>query len=340
MGSLRSRARVYSPSMNDASRTARDGVGAAVIAFGLIALALSAGWLSGAVLDGHLPPCPTACASSAEADSSTTPAPNLVLGDSTTPVATPTEPPDFPYVSARSIAIIDAGCGALMYGREERLRLPPASLTKLMTAAVALDRASPNKMITSQVDGALLNDETGSTVMGLRPGMELSLLDLLYGLLLPSGNDAAIAIAKGVGGSEARFVALMNEKVESLGLEDTHFTNPHGLTEDDLYSSAYDMAMLARYVMQNETLATIVAATSWQPRWDGPPVWNGNDFLTRYEGADGVKIGYTEEAQQTIVASATRGGRRIIASLMRSQDRYTDAERVLDWAFSKPSACP
>lgn len=326
--------------MNDASRTARGGVGAAVIAFGLIALALSAGWLSGAVLDGHLPHCPTACASSAAADSSTTPASNIVLGDSATPIATPTEPPDFPYVSARSIAIIDAGCGALMYGRDANLHLPPASLTKLMTAAVALDRAGSNKMITSHVDGAQLNDETGSTVMGLRPGMELSLLDLLYGLLLPSGNDAALAIASGVGGSEAKFVELMNEKVESLGLEDTHFTNPHGLSEDGLYSSAYDMAMLARYVMQNQTLATIVASISWQPRWDGPPVWNGNEFLTRYEGADGVKIGYTEEAHQTIVASATRGGRRIVASLMKSQDRYTDSERVLDWAFSKPSACP
>ncbi len=325
--------------MDDASRTTRGGVGAAVIALGLIALALSAGWLSGAILDGHLPKCPTACASSAAADSTTTPAAG-VLGTGATPVPTPTEPPDFPYVSARSIAVIDAGCGALMFGRDERLHLPPASLTKLMTAAVAVDRASTSKMITADVDGAKLNDETGSTVMGLRPGMELSLLDLLYGLLLPSGNDAALAIAEGVGGSEETFVELMNEKVESLGLEDTHFTNPHGLTEDGLYSSAYDMAILARYVMQNETLRKIVASISWQPRWDGPPVWNGNEFLTKYEGADGVKIGYTEEAQQTIVASATRGGRRIVASLMRSQDRYTDAERVLDWAFSKPSACP
>jgi D-alanyl-D-alanine carboxypeptidase len=314
-------------------------VGAAVIALGLIALALSAGWLSGAILDGRLPNCPTACAASAAADSTTTPV-AAVLGAAATPQPMPTEPPDFPYVSARSIAVIEAGCGALLFGRDERLRLPPASLTKLMTAVVAIDRASTSTIITTDVDGAKMNDETGSTVMGLRPGMELSLLDLLYGLLLPSGNDAAIAIARGVAGSEDAFVKLMNEKVESLGLEDTRFTNPHGLSEEGLYSSAYDMAILARYVMQNETLRKIVASISWQPRWDGPPVWNGNEFLTRYESADGVKIGYTEEAQQTIVASATRGGRRIVASLMRSQDRYTDAERVLDWAFSKPSACP
>ncbi len=209
-----------------------------------------------------------------------------------------------------------------------------------MTAAVATDQADAGKMITSHVDGAKLYDDTGSTIMGLKPGMELSLLDLLYGLLLPSGNDAAIAIAEGIGGTQEKFVELMNEKAQSLALEDTHFTNPHGLYDKDLYSSAYDMAMLARYVMQNATLRQIVSAVSWQPKWDGPPVWNGNRLLGEYDGADGVKIGYTEESQQTIVASATHDGRRIIVSLMRSQDRYTDAERLLDWAFAQPSACP
>lgn len=324
--------------MND-SRTASGGVGAAVIALGLIAFALSAGYLSGAILDGHVPSCPNGCASAAAADSTTTPS-NGVLGAASTPEPTPTEPPDFPYVSARSVAVVEAACGATIFGRDEHLQLQPASLTKLMTAVVALDYATTSTRIVSDVDGALMHDETLSTVMGLKPGMELSLLDLLYGLLLPSGNDAAIAIAKGVAGSEERFVDLMNEKVESLGLEDTHFTNPHGLSDDDLHSSAHDMAILARYVMQNETLRTIVGTISWQPSWDGPPVWNGNELLTRYEGADGVKIGYTEEAQQTIVASATRDGRTIIASLMRSQDRYTDSERVLDWAFAQESACP
>lgn len=325
--------------MGDTTRTAQGGVGAAVIALGLIVLALSAGWLSGAIIDGHLPSCPAGCASAAAADSTTTPV-SHVLGTSATPVPTATEPPDFPFLSARSVAVVDAGCGALMFGRDEHMRLPPASLTKLMTAAVAVEQADPGKLITSNIDGALLNDDTGSTVMGLKPGMELRLLDLLYGLLLPSGNDAAITIAEGVSGSEEEFVALMNEKAESLALEDTHFTNSHGLSEEGLYSSAYDMAIIARYVMQNSTLREIVGTLNWQPRWDGPQVWNGNELLTRYEGADGVKIGYTEEAQQTIVASATRGGRTIVASIMRSQDRYQDAERVLDWAFEQPSACP
>ena len=311
-------------------------MGAAIIGIALTLVALSAGWTSGVVYGGQVAArgCAGRCTSSAEAAAVTpraTPA---------TPVATPTEPAGFPFVSARSIAVIDAACGALIYGRDEHLHLPPASLTKLMTAAVAVDHAPTSTLITSKVDGAALYDKTGSTIMGLKPGMELSLLDLLYGLLLPSGNDAAIAIAEGIGGTQAKFVDMMNDKVQSLALDDTHFINPHGLDGENLYSSAYDMGMLARYVMQNATLRQIVSTVSWQPRWDGPAVWNGNRFLTDYPGADGVKIGYTEQSAQTIVASATHDGRRIIASLMRSQDRYTDSERLLDWAFAQPSACP
>ncbi len=310
-----------------------------MIGLALAALALAAGWISGSVYDGRIAPhgCGDACSSSvsaasaAEADATV---PDLI------PIPTPTEPAGFPYISARSIAVIEGACGAEVYSRDEHMRLPPASLTKLMTAAVATDQADTDRMITSHVDGAKLYDDTGSTIMGLKDGMELSLLDLLYGLLLPSGNDAAIAIAEGIGGSQDAFVKLMNEKAQSLALDDSHFTNPHGLYDNDLYSSAHDMAMLARYVMQNPTLRRIVSTVSWQPAWDGPPVWNGNRLLQDYEGADGVKIGYTEESQQTIVASAVRGGRRIVAALMRSQDRYTDASRVLDWAFAQPSACP
>lgn len=322
--------------MGELNRATRGGVGAAIVAIALAVLAMTAGWASGAVYENRLSSggCVGGCASSVEASGVR----------ATTPVAAPTPvptlPTGFPFVSAKSISIIESACGAQMYGRDEHLRLPPASLTKLMTAAVAVDQADTSTMITTDVDGAKLYDDTGSTIMGLKPGMQLSLLDLLYGLLLPSGNDAAIAIAKGVGRTQAAFVDMMNAKVVSLGLNDTNFTNPHGLDDKDLYSSAYDMAMLARYVMQNETLRQIVSSVSWQPRWDGPPVWNGNRFISEYPGADGVKIGYTEASAQTIVASATRDGRRIIVGVMRSQDRYADAERLLDWAFTQDSPCP
>jgi D-alanyl-D-alanine carboxypeptidase (penicillin-binding protein 5/6) len=319
------------PRMHDLTRATRGGAGAATLGLALAVLAITAGWLSAASYDGIVSTGSSAALAAPEAAAE--PA-------APTAVPTPADPDGFPFVSAQSIAVIEGSCGALLYGRDEHRKLPPASLTKLMTAAVATDQADVTTMITSTVDGPALNEATGSTIMGLTPGMTLSLLDLLYGLLLPSGNDAAIAIAEGIAGTEEKFVELMNDKARSLALDETHFTNSHGLYEDGLSSSAHDMAMLARYVMQNADLREIVKSVEWQPAWDGPPLWNGNRLISDYEGADGVKIGYTEESQQTIVASASRDGRRIIVSLMHSQDRYTDSIRLFEWSFAQPSACP
>jgi D-alanyl-D-alanine carboxypeptidase (penicillin-binding protein 5/6) len=325
--------------MQQSVRATRGGVGAVMLTAALATLALFAGLASGAAFESFTSDaCGDGCFGAAEAATGSTPISAALAAADVEPP--PPEPDGFPFVSARSFALIESGCGALILGRNEHLSLPPASLVKLMTAAVALDHASIDTLMTSHVDSFALHEETGSTIMGLTPGMQLSLLDLVYGLLLPSGNDAAITIAENVAGSEARFVELMNEKAASLALVDTTFTNVHGLDEDGLRSSAYDMALLARYVVQNDRLRQVVNTLSWQPGWDGPPVWNGNRFLTDYPGADGVKIGYTEESQQTIVASATRDGRQIIAAVMRSQDRLSDAARLLDWAFAEPSACP
>jgi D-alanyl-D-alanine carboxypeptidase len=329
--------------MHDLSRATFGGVGAVIVGCVLAALALAAGWVSGSLYaDPSAPdPCAAGCVSGVEAAPEAADAETgLTATPAPTPEPTTDEPDGFPFVSAQSIAVVEGSCGALIYGRDERAPFPPASLTKLMTAAVATDQADVSMMLTSRIDGAALHDETGSTIMGLTPGMQLSLLDLLYGLLLPSGNDAAITIAEGISGTEAEFVALMNAKAQSLALEDTHFTNAHGLYQDGLTSSARDMAMLARYVMQNADLREIVKTIQYQPAWDGPPVWNGNRLIGEYDGADGVKIGYTEESQQTIVASASRDNRRIIIALLHSQDRYTDAERLFDWAFAQESACP
>jgi D-alanyl-D-alanine carboxypeptidase (penicillin-binding protein 5/6) len=136
-----------------------------------------------------------------------------------------------------------------------------------------------------------------------------------------------------VAGGVPAFVARMNAEVRSLGLQDTHFTNPHGLDAPGHYSSAYDMAMLARYAMKDPRLAEIVRTKVWKPAWDGLELWNGNLLLWLYPDADGVKIGWTEKAGQTIVASAQRDGRRLFVALLGSQDRYGDAIRLLDWAF-------
>lgn len=245
-----------------------------------------------------------------------------------------------PEITARAAAVIEEPCGGVLYGVNADMRLAPASLTKLATALVAAERADLSDTVEVRVDGAELAATTDSTIMGLQPGQRLSMGDLLYGMLLPSGNDAAIAIAEHVGITVPAFVDLMNEKVAQLGLGDTHFTNPHGLDEAGLYTSAFDIAMLGRELIRRPELADIVRTPTYQPAWDGPPMWNSNRLVYSYPGSLGVKIGYTDEAQQTIVAAAERDGRRLIVSALGSSDIYEDAVSLLEWGFTgTQSAC-
>jgi D-alanyl-D-alanine carboxypeptidase len=132
----------------------------------------------------------------------------------------------------------------------------------------------------------------------------------------------------------------MNGKVEQLGLLDTHFTNAHGLDDPEMYTSAFDMAMLGQEYMRQPELAAIVSTRVYQPAWDAPPLWNGNRLLSLYPEAIGVKIGFTDDAGGTIVAAAERDGRVLIASVLGSAGIYQDAITLLDWAFSNaPPAC-
>jgi D-alanyl-D-alanine carboxypeptidase (penicillin-binding protein 5/6) len=243
-----------------------------------------------------------------------------------------------PQITGRAAAVVEDSCGALLYGRNADERLPPASLAKIATALVAVERADLNRMVEVRVNSGLLVASTASTVMGLQSGMRLSMRDLLYGLLLPSGNDAAIAIAQEVAGSVPAFVDLMNDKAAVMGLQNTHFANPHGLDETGLYTSAFDIAMLGRALLRQPDLAAIVSTKQYQPAWDGPELWNGNALLDLYPEAVGVKIGYTEKAGQTIVAAADRGGRRLIVSVLGGWDRYTDAITLFEWAFANTTS--
>lgn len=240
-----------------------------------------------------------------------------------------------PQISAAAVAVLEGSCGALLYGQTEQARLRPASLTKIVTALVAVDRLDLATMVDIRVNSSLLAASTASTVMGLEPGLRLSLRDLLHGLILPSGNDAAIAIAESAASSEPEFVALMNQYVAELRLRNTHFSNPHGLDQAGLYSSAFDMAILGRELLANPDLSAIVRTERYQPAWDGPVLLNSNLLLTRYPAAIGVKIGFTDDAGQTIVGAARRGGRLIIVSVLGSSDRYADAITLLEWAFTE-----
>lgn len=236
--------------------------------------------------------------------------------------------------------MVEEPCGALLYARGANQRLPPASLAKIVTALVAAERSDLATMVTVNVNGAELAASTESTVVGLTSGQRISMRHLLYGLLLPSGNDAAIAIAEQVSGSVTAFVGLMNQKVKQMGLRNTQFTNPHGLDEPGLYSSALDMATLGRELLRQPELATIVRTRLYEQGGGQPPLWNSNLLLYVYEGAIGIKNGYTDGAHQTIVAAAEREGRRLIASVLKSNDMYTDAVVLFKWAFaSTPSQC-
>jgi len=259
---------------------------------------------------------------------------------------TPADAPDEgeqqapPSITAAAAAVIEEPCGALVHGYNVHSRLSPASLTKIMTAIVAAENADIRQTVRVTVDGGALSEASDATVMGLSPGQQLSLTDLLYGLLLPSGNDAAIQIAEQVAGSVDDFVEMMNDKVDEMELGNTHFANPHGLDEPSHYTSAYDIALVGGLLLEDSDLAFIVGTRSHQPAWDGPPVTNLNLLLGNYPGALGVKTGYTPQAGQTIVAAAQRDGRRFIVSVLGSADNFADATALLDWAFSRAdSSC-
>ena len=237
-----------------------------------------------------------------------------------------------PLVTAAAIAIVDGASGALLYDKDAHGSYPPASLTKIITALVALRHGRLEQEITANYDPAQLPD---STLMGIKPGERYTLEDLLYGLLLPSGGDAALAIANAIGGSVPSFVAMMNAEATRLGLRNSNFVNPHGLDAPDLRSSAYDMAIAGRFgTLTYPIFRTIVGTRAWDVHGTRSfEIYNLNKFLWNYQGADGVKIGYTDLAGRTIVASATRNGHQVIVSLMRLGDYVGDTVPLFNWAY-------
>jgi D-alanyl-D-alanine carboxypeptidase len=171
--------------------------------------------------------------------------------------------------------------------------------------------------------------------MGLLPGDRFPLRDLLYGLMLPSGNDAALAIGRHISGSDQAFVAQMNLLLARFGLTNSRFANPHGLGTDGHYTSAYDLAVLARYGMSLPGFKEIVTAPFWHTHGSRPLSFsNINSFLYTYRGADGIKTGYTRRAGPTLVASATRDGHRLYAVLLNAPSREWDATLLLNCTFA------
>lgn len=238
-----------------------------------------------------------------------------------------------PKTNAQSFSLMDVTSGRLLYSEHGDEELPIASLTKIMTAIVAIEHGNLSDKV--KVSANAFGKE-GSSLF-LRLGEEMSLHDMLYGLMLRSGNDAATAIAEHVGGSEQGFVYLMNEKAALIGLQHTKFQNPHGLDQEGHYSTANDLAKLTAYALHNETFKQIVATQSkraqnpidpWDYKWN-----NKNKMLRLYEGADGVKTGYTKIAKRCLVSSATRDGQQLVVVTINDGDDWNDHRKLLDFGF-------
>ena len=237
-----------------------------------------------------------------------------------------------PKIEALAAIVVDEASGAILYGIDPHRPLPPASLTKIATAIVAIEGADLYSWVSNSVDSRRL---IGSSVVGLVPGDCFTVNDLLYGLMLPSGNDAARALARHQAGTEEGFVQQMNTLVARLGLKGSRFTDPDGLGGPQHAMSAHDIAMLSRYAMTLPQFRDVVDTPAWTARGGRTlSMVNANAFIKTYAGADGIKTGYTEEAGSTLAVSATRNGHRVYAVLLNDDQRYTDARALMDWAFA------
>jgi D-alanyl-D-alanine carboxypeptidase len=243
-----------------------------------------------------------------------------------------------PHITAASALVVDVDSGRTLYAVRPRDRMPPASTAKLMTALLTLQRAKLDDQVKVSQQAA---GTTGSR-MGLAAGEVLTVKDLMYGLLLPSGNDAAVALAEHVAGSEAQFVALMNDTAASLGMMDTHYVNPHGQDDPAQVTSAGDLITVAQADLAYPVFAEIVSTKNYQAA--GHPLSNTNELLGAYRGADGVKTGTTDAAGECLVASVTRDGHRLLVAELGSKDRYADARALLSYAAEgwrwQPAALP
>lgn len=265
-----------------------------------------------------------------------------------------------PFVSARAWAIAEGGTGRLLQGSEAERPLPIASTTKMMTALVVLREAAKDpEALDETVTFSENADRTPGSTSGVRAGESLPVRELLYGLLLPSGNDAAVALAEHFGGRLPaldddpdakgplpRFVAEMNRLAGILELKEAHFANPHGLPAAGHEASARDLARLAAMAMKNANFARIVATSRHGCTLSDAQgktrnvVWNNTNRLLAIEGYDGVKTGTTSAAGNCLVASARRDGRHLIVVILgagTTEGRYIDARNLFRWAWQSAS---
>ncbi len=236
-------------------------------------------------------------------------------------------------ISAKAYLLMDAATGKVLAAKNETERLPIASTTKIMTALLALEQ--PNVKERFCVDADAIRVEGSS--MGLLPGDEVSLYDLAGGMLSASGNDAANAAAVRIGGDLSSFAQMMNDRAVSLSMEDTHFVTPSGLHDDGHYSTAKDLALLAREALQNPMFRSLCSQSHVTLYYGNPPYYrtlmNHNRLLSSYEGCIGVKTGYTKTAGRCLVSAAERDGVTLICVTLSAPNDWEDHKALLDRGF-------
>ena len=236
-----------------------------------------------------------------------------------------------PFVSAEAVLLSDVPSGVILYQKNADVRLSPASTTKIITAITALDHFKLDDVLTVQ------DTDPNEATMGLIRGEKLTLESLLYGLLVKSANDSALAIAQNYPGGVPKFVEAMNQKAASLGLVDTHFTNPMGFDDTNHYTTAYELSKITRLALKDPIIAKIVATRSITVSDTSYTYFhelrNVNQLLGGIPGVAGVKTGFTENAAECLVTLVKRNGHEIITVVLGSKDRFSDTASLISWAY-------
>lgn len=242
---------------------------------------------------------------------------------------------EMPTINSRAYVVIDRKSNTILVGKNENQKKKMASTTKIMTALVVIE----NCELSDTVEVSKKAAGTGGSRLGLKTGDKITVYDLLYGLMMRSGNDAAVCLAEHVAGSISGFAELMNKKALELGLSNTHFVTPHGLDEDEHYTTAYELAILSNYAMNNEIFAKIVGTKNYTITINGYPkaLTNTNELLGVLNGVYGIKTGFTNGANRCLVTCCKRGDMDIICVVLGADTkkyRTTDSIKLIEYSFN------
>ncbi|VBB07971.1 peptidase s11 d-alanyl-d-alanine carboxypeptidase a [Lucifera butyrica] len=241
-----------------------------------------------------------------------------------------------PEITAKSAIVIDATTGRVLYAKNAEQRHYPASTTKIMTLIIALEKGNLNGTVTASKNAA----STEGSSLSLSAGEQLKLLDLLYGMMLISGNDATVDVAENIAGSVPNFARLMTEKAHAIGAVNTNFVNSSGLPDPNHYTTAHDLARIAAYGYTNVPMFAQIVSTKhkiipWAGKDHDRDLYNENKMLWLYNGANGVKTGYTEVAGPCLVSAAKRDNLQLIAVVLDSDQMWDDSIALLNYGFSQ-----